>query len=131
MIIFNKENGFTLIEIMISLVLAAILILAFSSAIVNGIRSEARIDDRLEAIRISNSIAEKLRDIRENEDNNWVNIQGSFEGYEVNFQESGETIGDNNDDIFIEYKLLNNGMHFFEIIWESRNYNIELLLAGE
>ena len=131
MIYFNKKGGFTLIEIMIALVLAAILILAFSSAIVNGIRSEARIDKRLEAIRISNSIAEKLRDIRENEDNKWVNIQGTFEGYQVNFQEASETIDNNNDDIFIKYKTLNNGIHFFEIIWESRNYNIELLLAGE
>ena len=131
MIFLNKKDGFTLIEIMVSLVLAAIIILAFSSAIVNGIRSEARIDKRLEAIRISNSIAEKLRDIRENEDNNWVNIQGGFEGYQVNFQETGETIDNNTDDIFIKHEQLNNGIHLFEIIWETRNYNIEFLLAGE
>lgn len=128
---FKKQDGFTLIEIMLSLVLAIILILAFSYAILNGVKSESTIDKRLEAIKISNSLAERLRNIRDNEDNKWVKIEGNFEGYQVNFQESDETIDNNNDDIFIRYELLDDGLHSFEIIWEARNYNLELMLAGE
>ena len=126
----KQENGFTLIEIMLALVLSVALILAFSNAIINGLRSETKIDKRLEAIRISNSIVERIRLIRNNEDNNWVNIQGNFEDYTINFKETGETIANNNDDIFIKHNLLSSDLHSFEIIWEARNYNLEILLAG-
>ncbi|MDZ7672692.1 MAG: hypothetical protein U5K53_07670 [Halanaerobiales bacterium] len=72
-----------------------------------------------------------MRNIRDNEDNNWINVQGNFENYQVNFQEIGETLANNQDDIFIRYQPLDDGLHSFEIIWETRNYNLELLLAGE
>lgn len=126
----KNEDGFTLIEIMLSLVLAVLLIFAFSNAIINGLRSETLINKRLEAIRISNSLVEQLRYIRNNEDGNWINIQGNFEDYTVNFEESGETVNNNADDIFIKHKTVGDDLHSFEIIWEDRNYNLELLLAG-
>ena len=131
MTLFKQEDGFTLIEIMLALVLAVLLIFAFSDSIITGLRSEATINRKLEAIRVSNSLVENLRYIRNKEDNNWANIQGSFEGYSVNFQESGETLSNNQDDIFIKYNLINSNLHSFEIIWEDRKYNLELLLAGE
>jgi len=130
MIFLKKEEGFTLIEIMLALVLSVLLIFAFSNAIINGLRSETLVNRRLEAIRISNSLVERLRYIRDNEDGDWVNIQGNFEDYTINFEESGETVNNNTDDIFIKHKLVGDDLHSFEIIWEARNYNLELLLAG-
>jgi Tfp pilus assembly protein FimT len=126
----KDEDGFTLIEIMLSLVLAVLLIFAFSNAIINGLRSETLINKRLEAIRISNSLVEQLRYIRNNEDGNWINIQGNFEDYTINFEESGENVNNNTDDIFIKHKTVGDDLHSFEIIWKDRNYNLELLLAG-
>lgn len=123
MLQFNQEKGFTLVEVMTSLVLILILILAFSGAFINGLHSETNIDDRLEATRITNSIIENLRDNRDD----WESIDTSYDDFSIGFEEN------NGYDIVVKYEEVDSfeNIYAFRINWEDRNYSSEIILAGE
>ncbi|MFW6282338.1 MAG: prepilin-type N-terminal cleavage/methylation domain-containing protein [bacterium] len=126
----KDETGFTLLEVLISLAIILILMLAFSSGIINSFRTESRVDQRLEAIRITDSIIEYLRANKEN--------LGDIDNYflseienDINNNETVYTIGtDNSSDIIIDSSNDGN-LYLFEIEWPDRNYSTEVLLAGE
>lgn len=122
--VFKMKEGFTLLEIMISLVIILILVLAFSGAMIGAFRTEARVNERVEATRISDSIVERLRNNRFD----W-NIDENIEGYTIAFNTNGDS------DITINYHKVDENkyeeLYFFKIEWEDRNYNTEVLLVGE
>jgi len=126
-IINLSQKGFTLIEVMVSLVIGVILIIGFSGALVNGLRAEDRIDDRLEARRINNSIIENLRNNRDN----WKNTDNHYGDYSIEIIESGEAIINTDADIIVEYEEAANDLYMFEIEWKTRKYSSEILLVGE
>lgn len=55
---FKNQSGMTLVEVLVSLVLLAIVIVAFSGAFISGMRSEVWVNQRLEAARLTESMAE-------------------------------------------------------------------------
>ena len=56
----RNENGITLIEVLLSLSLVALLITAFTGTFVTGLRSEAEMNNKLNAVKFSESILEYL-----------------------------------------------------------------------
>ncbi|MCC3143733.1 prepilin-type N-terminal cleavage/methylation domain-containing protein [Halanaerobium sp. Z-7514] len=120
----KKEDGITLIEIMASLVLILILIIGFSGAFINGLRSEALVDQRLEARRISDSIIERLRNNR----GDW-DISTSIDDYSLHLVEKGDN-ENSGVDIIVSYDEVETNLFLFEITWEDRNYSNEILLTG-
>jgi len=70
--IIKDQSGLTLVEVLMSLVLLAVVIIAFSGAFVNGMRSEVWVNNRLEAARLAESIAELI------EENNSILLETDF-----------------------------------------------------
>ena len=125
--LIKTEEGFTLLEIIISLAIILILVLAFSSGMINSFRIESRVDQRVEAIRIIDSIVEILRVNKgdfENINNNWDRIEDDIN--------NAYSIGDENSSSDIKIEVSNdNNLYLFKIEWTDRNYNTEVLLAGD
>ena len=69
MVIIRNEEGLTLVETIIALVLMLVLMAAFAGAMVVGLQSEVEVDKRLEASNLASSIVEYL-----GEGNNLKNI---------------------------------------------------------
>ncbi len=127
MCFFKKEEGFTLLEIMVTLVLGVILFLAFSRVFVFGLQSEAYIDNKLQAKSIASDIVEYIRQNRNLLDNTeekneieWNDVEEPFEAEIID-------------------KPYNSNNHLREvtikIIWQERgnekNYILYALLAGD
>lgn len=66
--IFKKQDGMTLIEILVSLTLLTVIITVFSGAFVSGMRSEREVNSRLEASNLASDIAETIEKHASNED---------------------------------------------------------------
>lgn len=129
--LIKKEEGFTLLEIVISLGIILILVIAFSGGIMNAFRTESRVNQRLEAIRVTDSIIESLRANKDDwKDINWEDDNQEF-WEEINSDIEQYNIGKNNEDITIEREDVDNNLFSFKIKWSDRNYNTEVLLAGE
>ena len=124
---FKKEEGFTLLEIMVTLVLGVILFLAFSRVFVFGLQSEAYIDNKLQAKSIASDIVEYIRQNRnllgnteEKNEIEWNDVEEPFEAEIID-------------------KPYNSNNHLREvtikIIWQERgnekNYILYALLAGD
>jgi len=125
----KNEEGFTLLEIVISLVILLILVIAFSGGIINSFRTETRVDQRLETIRVTNSITESLRANKKDFDTIDNNFWGKIEN-DIN-DDTNYSIGSNNDfDIEITHSKDGN-LYLFQIEWTNRNYSTEVLLAGD
>ena len=127
MCFFKKEEGFTLLEIMVTLVLGVILFLAFSRVFVFGLQSEAYIDNKLQAKSIASDIVEYIRQNRnllgnteEKNEIEWNDVEEPFEAEIID-------------------KPYNSNNHLREvtikIIWQERgnekNYILYALLAGD
>jgi len=126
MFFYENNEGFTLIEVMLGLVLSLILIFAFSGAIISGIKTESFVDDRLEAKRVTNSIIENLYSERDNLESNSItdNINSD---YKMNLKSNEE----NNTDITLKISEVSTDLYLIELDWIDRKYGIETLLAGE
>ena len=60
MVIIRNEEGLTLVETIIALVLMLVLMAAFAGAMVVGLQSEVEVDKRLEASNLASGIVEYL-----------------------------------------------------------------------
>jgi len=58
--LIKKEDGLTLVEILLSIVLIASIILIYSGTFITGMRSETAINKRLDVVRIAEGISEIL-----------------------------------------------------------------------
>lgn len=56
----KQEQGVTLLEVMVSILLISLLIIAFSGSFVTGLRSESETEKRLAAINLTESITDAL-----------------------------------------------------------------------
>ena len=56
----KQEQGVTLLEVMVSILLISLLIMAFSGSFVTGLRSETETEKRLAAINLTESIIDAL-----------------------------------------------------------------------
>ena len=134
----KNQKGFTLIEVMVALVIGLVLIIAFSGAIVNSFKAELRMDDRMEASRIVDSIIEQLKNKNLNDLNSDDNIN-DIEDIETSIKETFEKdidISDSkndNPDITVKWKeeKTTDGLYLVTIKWNARNYKLEALLAGD
>ena len=130
-----NEEGFTLIEIMASLVIGLLIISAFSWSLINGIKTENRVDKRLKARRITNSIIENLRTnkYRDNLNDNltWEETGGQFKNINIKFDSEGNISGNTDILISVTQSSILDKLYSIKINWVDRNYNTEILLAGE
>jgi prepilin-type N-terminal cleavage/methylation domain-containing protein len=127
----NNEKAFTLIEVMTSLVVILILVLAFSGAFINSLRSENIIDERLEIQNITNSIIEILRNNEIYNKSEFKSINFGDYDYLFDIFENGESYNDDAD-VLIEYNKHEDftNLYLVEIRWPEDNYSTEILLAG-
>jgi type II secretory pathway pseudopilin PulG len=129
--LIKNEEGFTLLEIVISLGIILILVIAFSGGIMNAFRTESRVDQRLEAIRVTDSIIESLRANKEDwKDIDWEDDNQEF-WEEINSDIGQYNVGKNNSEITIDRETVETNLFSFNIVWSDRNYSTEVLLAGE
>ena len=134
MSIFQKD-GFTLIEIIISLTIIVTLAAAFSSALVGSLRSEDQMNEQFEAVRITNSIIENLKTEKyRSELNNpttivWEENEYNLSEYIINFKDNEKE--DSDISIDIEEKDISDKLYFVKITWKNFNYSSEILLSGE
>jgi len=135
MIFLQKNEGFTLIEIMVALLLGLILFLTFSSIFISGLRSEGDIDNKLKAKNVANSIVEYIRKNKNLENDNdivWGDVEKAFDDDEVKF------IDDPAENIKIDSEYNNVGNIYeveIEIKWQERgnerSYSLHALLLGD
>ena len=138
MIIF-KKNGFTLIEILISLTLIVVLFSAFSTALVGSLKNESQMNEQFEAQRITNSIIENLKTVKYKEmltdsdsDLSWgENSDLNFNDYQINFEGNADL----NSDIIIYTRKLDdldyNNLFLIDINWQDRSYSTQVLIVGD
>jgi len=129
----QKNEGFTLIEIMVALVLGLIMFLAFSNVFIFGLRSEGYIDNKFKAKNVANSIVEYIRENKTllEDDIKWQYIEEAFDD-EVKFIDNP----DENIDIEREYKSVEDIYEVrIEIKWQERgnerSYSLHALLSGD
>lgn len=92
--LFKKQDGMTLIEILVSLTLLAVIITAFSGAFVNGMRSEREVRNRLEASNLASDIAETIEKHASNENSAVLSEIDQNSEYEYPFNNFSQS---NND----------------------------------
>lgn len=121
----QKEKAFTLIEVMVAIVIGVVLIIAFSAFIINSFKAELRMDDRMEAARISDSIIEQLHGKNLS---NWSAVLT-----DINNSIDVEVSNNTEADITVKLTKENttDNLYLVRIVWEDRNYEIETLLAGD
>ncbi|KXS49502.1 MAG: hypothetical protein BHK79_00980 [Halanaerobium sp. MDAL1] len=129
-----QKDGFSLIEIIISLTIIVILVAGFSTALVGSLKSEKQLNEQHKARRITNSIIENLKTekyrTRLNDSNiAWDEDEYNLSEYNINFKANV----DNNTDIVIniEEKDISDNLYFVEITWKNINYSSEILLSGD
>lgn len=139
--LFNKNSGFTLIEIIIALTLLVIIVPAFTGAIISSLNNEEDMNQRLEANRISNSIIETLKsdsyqsvlkDISEGSTTiDWNEDESIYNGLTINFDNNKNS----NTDIIIKITAVNKtnieDLYNIKLDWKNINYSLETLIAGE
>ena len=131
--LIKNQEGFTLIEVMTALVIGLVLIIAFSGAIVSSFKAEIRMDERMEASRITDSIIEQLqnKNLKNLDSNDIDDIQTNIN----NFVTKNLVISDSNTgnpDITVETDKRDDlNLYLVTINWSDRNYKIEVLLAGD
>mgnify|MGYP006293300893 CR=1 FL=1 len=133
----NNKKGFTLIEIIIALSILVIIVPAFTGAILSALDNEEDMNRRLEANRISSSIAETLKTddykanlapTSEDPDISWNEDKDLFNSYNINFFHNKTS----DTEITIEISNTNSpSLYNIKINWENINYNLETLIAGE
>ena len=93
--LFKKQDGMTLIEILVSLTLLAVIITAFSGAFVSGMRSEREVRNRLEASNLASDIAETIEKHASNENSvvlSEINQNSEYEYPFDNFSQANNDI---------------------------------------
>ena len=143
--LIKKEEGFTLLEVVISLGIILILVIAFSGGIINSFRVESKVNQKLETIRVTDSIIESLRVNKDDwkSEENWEDIDSNLindiENI-INDENTNYSIGlndDSNKNIIIERdpedEIPASNLFLFKIkiIWDDRTYTTEVLLAGD
>jgi len=118
--ILRCEEGLTLVETIIALVLILGLLVAFAGAMTVALQSEVEVDERLEASNLASGIIESLSDI---------SLNGVDLGtYNLNIEDSKITLSFNSDEyeviIDIDEDLL------LDSINDSSNINIEQYSDG-
>jgi len=98
--LFKKQDGMTLIEILVSLTLLAVIITAFSGAFVSGMRSEREVNSRLEASNLASDIAETIEKHASNEDSLILRELNANSDYSYPFAElSGDELENLKDEL--------------------------------
>ncbi|MFW6016684.1 MAG: type IV pilus modification PilV family protein [bacterium] len=133
---FSQNNeGFTLIEIMVALVLALIIFFSFSRVFIFGLQSEGYINNKLQAKNVANSIVEYIRenrDLLENKnDIEWQDVEEAFDNGVKFIDDPDENINidheDNSDENIYEVAI--------KIEWQERgndrSYSLNSLLSGD
>ena len=128
--LFQNEEGFTLIEVMMALVIGLTLILSFSRIFSSGLQSEREMDEKLEARRVTDDIVEYLRNnINEFANENSNSIRDDINDYinENREKEISIYFGESDSDVEIIYHE-NNSLYKFQINWSDRNYQKEAFI---
>lgn len=131
MILQNK--GFTLIEVLVSLLFVVIITAAFSTFLIGSLQSEDQMNEQHQTRRINNSIIENLKRNKYKEKlglNNisWEEDASDFNHNQIRFVNEA----DKNTDITIEVKeTAIDDLFYIKIDWENKNYNSEIFITGE
>ena len=101
MINLKGEEGLTLVETIIALVLMLVLMAAFAGAMVVGLQSEVEVDKRLEASNLASGVIESLSDVSLNgvdtEEEYYIDIEKSEVVLSFDDNDREETININED----------------------------------
>jgi len=127
--LLQNQEGFSLIEIMVALMLGLLLVMAFTGAFIVGLQTEADMDERFQAKYVADSIVEYIRENRYllNDKILWSDVKDNFEYDEIKFI----------DDVVIDPDSSNDELYevFITIEWtergEERSYSLNALLSGD
>lgn len=128
-----KNKGFTLIEVLVSLLFIVIITAAFSTFLIGSLQSEDKMNEQHQTRRINNSIIENLKRNKYKEKlglNNisWEEDASDFNHNQIRFVNEA----DKNTDITIEVKeTAIDDLFYIKIDWENKNYNSEIFITGE
>ena len=119
---FRNEEGLTLVETIIALVLMLVLIAAFAGAMTVALQREVEVDKRLEASRLASSTIEFLRS-NSRLDN--YTSQDEFIGYneEISFSDLGAFY-----DNFIEYDGFANSFIIIDEFGSPDLYELKVVI---
>ena len=145
MVIIRNEEGLTLVETIIALVLMLVLMAAFAGAMVVGLQSEVEVDKRLEASNLASGIIESLSEINLTDDeigeydfhvDNREIVLNNNNGLIIAFDEDLLSNSLTNDSS-LEIKKYSNGLYeiIVNIRWDDRSnpheLNIITLVAAD
>lgn len=116
-----SQEGFSLIEIVVALVLGMLLVTAFTGALTVGLQTEGDMDDRMEVTRAIDSVIEELR----NKDLSGVESEGELKGEIGDLLQEGLYIPDDYPKEIAD----NDNLYNIKIVWTEGNYSIETLVA--
>ena len=117
----KSQEGFSLIEIVVALVLGMLLVTAFTGALTVGLQTEGDMDDRMEVTRAIDSVIEELR----NKDLSGVESEGELKGEIGDLLQEGLYIPDDYPKEIAD----NDNLYNIKIVWTEGNYSIETLVA--
>ena len=121
----QKQDGFSLIEILVALTLGSLLVIAFTGAFVVGLQTEDEMDERMEVMRDIDSVIEELR--------NKELLSAEEIEVEYSDQEEGYLKGEITLDSHLEFEDVNydenNQIYSLKIGWKEGNYSTETLVS--